>query len=138
MAGSFKVTVYADVKGPIADGAASDALDEWAQNTAKVLGDEGVRMLREWKFKGTGHGQVRGGFKSNLKVVQKGPEARIPGPMITGVVWAPWLEGNSKRNSSTRFKGYGLFRKTAARLRKQAPDVAQRELDKIMPRLGGE
>jgi hypothetical protein len=133
MAGSFKVTVYADVKGPLADGAADSALDDWAKATAKELGDEGVRQLKAWPFKS----HRGGGFESNLKVLQKGPVARIPGPQIEGVTWSPWLEGNSKRNSSTRFKGYHLFRKTAARLRKMAPDVGQRELDKIMPRLGG-
>jgi hypothetical protein len=57
--------------------------------------------------------------------------------MIRGVTWAPWLEGTSSRNSSTSFKGYGLFKKTRADLQKRAPVVGQEELDKIMPRLGG-
>ena len=57
--------------------------------------------------------------------------------MIRGVTWAPWLEGKSKRNSSTKFKGYGLFRKTAADLQSAPRWSAQEELDKIMPRLGG-
>ena len=138
MAGSFKVEIRADVGGPFMHADIGAALGDWAHNTARELGDEGVRQLKAWHFKGTGHGKVHGGFQANLKVLQKGPEARIPGPMITGVTWAPWLEGNSKRNSSTRFHGYGLFRKTAAQLRKRAPEIADRELAKIMPRLGGE
>jgi hypothetical protein len=138
MAGTFKVEVRADVKGPIADGAADDALRDWSRNVAKKLGEEGVRILKAWPFKGGGHGASHGGFQANLKVLQQGPVARIPGPMITGVTWSPWLEGTSKRNESTRFSGYHLFRKTAQQLRKRAPEVGQEELDKIMPRLGGD
>ena len=138
MAGSFKVEISADVGGPFMHADIGAALGDWAQNTAKELGDEGVRQLKAWPFKGGGHGHSHGGFQANLKVLQKGPVARIPGPMITGVTWSPWLEGTSQRNSSTRFHGYHLFRKTAQQLRKQAPEIGDRELAKIMPRLGGE
>jgi hypothetical protein len=137
MAGSFKVEISADVGGPFMHADIGAALDGWAKDVAKELGDEGVRILKAWHFKGGGHSHSGGGFQANLKVLQRGPVARIPGPAIKGVVWSPWLEGVSKRNSSTRFKGYGLFRKTAARLRKHAPQVAERELAKIMPKLGG-
>jgi hypothetical protein len=57
--------------------------------------------------------------------------------MITGVTWAPWLEGKSKRNESTGFGGYHLFRKTAAALRKRAIDVLQHRLDEFIGRMGG-
>jgi hypothetical protein len=35
-----------------------------------------------------------------------------------GVVYGPWLEGLSSRNDTTRFKGYGVYRKTASELQK--------------------
>jgi hypothetical protein len=135
MAGTFKVTVQADVTGPLADGTADNALQEWAQNTAAALGKEGADLLRAFPMNKTG--RAHGGFQANLKVLQKGPEARIPAPTIKGVTWGPWLEGTSKRNDSTRFKGYHLFRKTRQELQKRAPDIGQAELDKIMPKLGG-
>lgn len=135
MPGSFKVTADVDVRGPLASGEADRALSDWATATAKALGDEGVRELRAFPMGKTG--RSKGGFQANLKVLQKGPVATIPGPMIKGVVWSPWLEGTSKRNSSTRFKGYHLFRKTRQKLQARAPEIGQRELDKIMPRLGG-
>lgn len=136
MAGSFKVTVQADVTGPLADGTADNALQEWARNTAKALGDEGVRLLRQFPMNKTG--RAHGNFQEHLKVLQRGPEARIPAPTIKGVTWGPWLEGTSKRNESTRFKGYHLFRKTRQELQKRAPEIGQAELDKIMPKLGGD
>lgn len=135
MAGRFKVEIQADVTGPLADGSADNALQDWAAATAKALGDEGVQLLRDFPMNKTG--RARGGFQENLKVLQNGPVARIPAPMIRGVTWGPWLEGTSSRNESTRFKGYHLFRKTRQELQKRAPEIGQRELDKVMPRLGG-
>ena len=137
MAGSFKVEISADVKGPLADGTAERALGRWSEAVAKKLGEEGVRLLGEFPMHKGGHGHVHGGFKANLKVLQNGPIARIPGPMIKGVTWAPWLEGVSQRNTSTRFHGYHLFRKTAQELQKRAPEIGQQELDKILPEMGG-
>ena len=121
--------------GPIADGTASAVLDDWAVNTARVLGEQGEEMLRAFPMNKSG--RASGGFQANLHMVQKGPVARITAPMIKGVTWGPWLEGTSKRNESTRFKGYGLFRLTQQELQKMAPEVGQAQLDAIMPRLGG-
>ena len=138
MAGVFKVEISAEVKGPLADGSGAHALDQWSQNVAKRLGDEGVKLLGDFPMDKGGHGHSHGGFKANLKVMQDGPVVRIPGPMITGVTWSPWLEGTSKRNESTRFGGYHLFRKTAQQLRKRSTEIGQQELEKILPRLGGD
>jgi len=136
MGGNFKIEIRPEVTGPISDGRADRALQDWAEATAKALGDEGVKLLAEFPMNKTG--RARGGFQANLKVLQDGPEARIPAPMVKGVTWGPWLEGTSSRNSSTRFKGYHLFRKTRQELDKRAPEIGQRELDKILPRLGGD
>jgi hypothetical protein len=133
--GTFKVYIMPEVVGPLADGEAERALQDWAQATTKRLGEIGADMLRHFPMDKTG--RASGGFQANIHVMQQGPVARIPAPMISGVTWGPWLEGTSSRNRSTRFKGYHLFRKTAQELQRIAPEVGQRELDKIMPRLGG-
>ena len=132
--GSLKVTVSMDVKGPLADGTADRALSDWAQNTAAALGKEGVELLRAFPMNKTG--RARGGFENSLHVLQRGPSAQIPGPMIRGVAWAPWLEGKSKRNRSTSFRGYHLFRDTRALLQQRAAEIGQAELDKVMERIG--
>jgi hypothetical protein len=135
MAGQFKVTADVGISGPLGNGSAGNALSDWATATAKALGDQGADMLRAFPMDKTG--RARGGFQANLHPVQQGPQVTIMAPMIEGVTWGPWLEGTSQRNSSTRFKGYHLFRKTRQELQKMAPDIGQAELDKIMPRLGG-
>jgi len=36
----------------------------------------------------------------------------LDGRIFTNVIYGPWIEGTSSRNLTSRFKGYGLFRKT--------------------------
>lgn len=43
-----------------------------------------------------------------------------------GVVYGPWLEGVSERNKTTRFKGYGTFRRVHRQLQLEAPEIAER------------
>jgi hypothetical protein len=135
MPGVMRIEMQASVVGPLSNGEAVKALSDWSESVAAALGKEGVDLLRAFPMDKTG--RAHGGFQSNLNVVQQGSTARIKGPMISGVTWSPWLEGTSRRNSSTRFKGYHLFRKTRQELQRRAPEIGQRELDKIMPRLGG-
>ena len=135
LVGSLKVEIRPEIVGPLSNGEAVQALSDWAESVAGELGKQGVEALRAFPMNKSG--RAHGGFQANLNVVQRGPLATIKGPTIRGVTWAPWLEGNSSRNSSTRFKGYHLFRKTKQELQRRAPEVGQQELDKVMPRIGG-
>lgn len=135
--GELRISCRLDVSGPLADGTADRALAEWEQNTSRALADEAVAMLGHFPMDRTG--RATGAFREHLRPVRKTRAVMtVPGPMIEGVTWAPWLEGTSRRNRSTGFRGYRLFRKTRRSLRERAADIGQAELDKIMPRLGGE
>ncbi|MFG2913355.1 hypothetical protein ACGF0D_10750 [Kitasatospora sp. NPDC048298] len=52
-----------------------------------------------------------------------------------GVVYGPWLEGTSRRNAETRFKGYGTFRRVAERVEKRADRTFARVFAEIQGRL---
>ena len=135
--GSLKIEVHLDVSGPLADGRADRVLGEWARNTSQALGDEAVRLLREFPMDKTG--RATGAFQRELHAVQSSRNTVIVrGPQEKGVAWSPWLEGTTERNRSTRFKGYHLFRKTRQQLDDKAPDIGQRELEKLLPQIGGE
>lgn len=135
--GSLKVRVDCRVDGPLANGDADKAAEEWATNTTQAIADKGVELLRAFPMNRTG--RAHGAFENALKVTRVSPtQTRIPGPQERGVAWSPWLEGTSKRNDSTGFKGYGLFRKTRLQLQKMAPGIAQAELEKVLPRMGGD
>lgn len=134
--GTLKIRVDCRTEGPLANGEADKAAQEWAQNTTQAIADKGVELLRGFPMDKTG--RATGGFRDALKTTRVSPTlVRIPGPTVRGVVFAPWLEGTSKRNEGNRFKGYGLFRKTRMQLNKLAPDIAQEELEKVLPRMGG-
>lgn len=133
----LKIRVDCRVDGPLANGEAEKAAQEWAENTTQRIADEGVKILGGWPMDKTG--RARGGFQDELKTVRVSPTStRIPGPTDRGVTFAPWLEGSSKRNTSTKFSGYHLFRKTRTQLNKLATGIAQEELDKVLPRMGGD
>lgn len=134
--GTLKIKVDCRTSGPLSNGEAEKAAQDWATNTTQAIADKGVELLRAFPMNKTG--RAHGGFQSALKVVRKSPTmAVIPGPQQRGVAWAPWLEGKSKRNQDGKFKGYGLFRKTRTALNKLAPGIAQAELEKVLPRMGG-
>lgn len=134
---TLKVTVDCMVTGPLADGRAIDAAEKWAERTSQALGDEAVRMLRDFPMNKSG--RARGGFEGALRVERRSPsETRVAGPQERGVAWAPWLEGTSKRNESTKFRGYHLFAKTRAELEKKAQEIGQKQLDELLGEMGGE
>jgi len=54
-----------------------------------------------------------------------------------GIIYGPWLEGTSRRNQTTRFKGYASFRRATQQLRGQATALIQYTLNHYLPRLGG-
>jgi hypothetical protein len=45
-----------------------------------------------------------------------------------GIVYGPWLEGTSRRNQSTRFKGYQSFRKAYDDVVQKAPAIVTRTI----------
>lgn len=134
--GTMKITVSADVSGPLSDGRAEKAVQDWQKRTTQALGDKGVELLRAVKMDKTG--RAHGAFQEALHTVRTSvSEMTVPGPQESGVVWSPWLEGTTQRNESTGFKGYGLFRKTRAKLSKLAPEIGQQQLDAVMSEIGG-
>lgn len=150
--GTLKIKVDCRTEGPLSNGEAEKAAQDWATNTTQAIADKGVEMLRGWTWdRGGGQGRdtsgrftrresgrARGAFRAALKTVRKSPtQVNIPGPQQRGVAWSPWLEGITRRNESTGFKGYHLFRETRKQLNKLAPDIAQTELEKVLPRMGG-
>lgn len=135
MSGVLKVQADVEAGGPIFDDRYGHVLSAWAHDTAKELGDQGVTELRAFKMDTTG--RATGAFQANVHSEVNGPDARIRGPMIQGVTWSPWLEGNSKRNTSTGFKGYRLFRKTRLSLQRKAAEVGQRVMRRYIGDLGG-
>lgn len=131
----FKVETKASVSGPLADGAAGAVLARWQREVVKELAARALKTLKAWPLDESG--RSKGGFKRNLKAMRRGNYARIPGPRVRGVTWAPWLEGTTGRNESTGFGGYHLFETTAESVENVSQQVGEEVLAKILPELGG-
>ena len=137
MPGKMTATAYVDCKGPLFDGTAEKVVVELKDAIAKTGAEWAETDLRDKPMDKTG--RARGGFQANLRVVQKSAGWSVPGPMVKGVAWAPWLEGISPRNKSTKFKGYHLFRDARQALEDgQAQRIADEKLQEYLPRIGGE
>lgn len=116
------------------DGRAEKDVDDYRANLAKHLAEIGQNWIQTIaqdmdKSGRGGTGRAAEGVQlrtSNLDTYY------IWGEMTQGEVWWPWLEGVSKRNMSTRYKGYRTFRRTRGRLNKYALPYAQEQLAKYI------
>jgi hypothetical protein len=127
------------VSGPIFDGEAMNAVRMFQRDTINDLAEQGQRVIQERaramnKSGRGGTGAAAGGVK-----LTGGDEKRIiSGGIEKGDFAWPWLEGKSKRNLSTGFKGYGTFKKTRLLIARELRPVAQRNLSRYLPMMGGE
>ena len=71
---------------------------------------------------------VRGEFKTQTlaKIHESGK----------GYIYGPWLEGTSQRNQSTRFKGYGTFRKVKLWVKKRVPELLAKRIATFTAKYG--
>jgi hypothetical protein len=53
----------------------------------------------------------------------------------SGVIYGPWLEGTSRRNSATRFKGYAAQRRARQQIDGESKHIAERVIDSHIGRL---
>lgn len=130
--GSLAVKVHVKPLGPLADGSAPGIVHAWADEVKKDIAQEGVNRLRSFAMNKSG--RATGRYQSEIQTSNLAfNDIRISDP----VVYGPWLEGSSNRNSSTRFKGYRLWRKTAQVLEEDAVKIAEKRMPELVQRLGG-
>lgn len=125
------VSIGASVSGPIADGSALTAMHAWLDESKKEVAQVAVDRLRAVKMDRSG--RATGHYQSMIRTtVRTFNDILIDDPVIYG----PWLEGTSKRNDSTRFKGYRLWRRTRLQVQREVPVIAQKKLDLYKSRIG--
>jgi hypothetical protein len=121
------------VSGPLFDGVANQAVRDWLDKTKKQVADQGVRELDAVTMDKTGRGT--GHYQEALRTRTTGSYGDIL--IDDPIVYGPWLEGVSRRNESTRFKGYHLWRRTRTRVRATYKDYADAYLKEYLHRMGG-
>ena len=86
--------------GPLFDGRAEVALAEYLRVMPEKIAEKGRGMVRE--HLNAVIKENRGVYVSRVHVRGLGGTQVISNDMV----YSPWLEGVSRRNHSTRFKGY--------------------------------
>jgi hypothetical protein len=61
----------------------------------------------------------------------------VRGGISEGEFSWPWLEGTSKRNESTPFRGYHAFAQAAARMAGRAQSVLEKHAEQGVRQIGG-
>ena len=124
--------------GPLFDGSAGEAAAELTRALAREIAEIGATWIKieahgmDKSGRG-GTGQAAGG----VEVIGRGPNWVVRGGIRQGEYAWPWLEGTSRRNQSTGFKGYRTFRRTRLRMRRQVTPWAQGEVARYVARMGG-
>jgi hypothetical protein len=81
-----------------------------------------------------GHGRDSGAFRSGIRRKTKGLETTV---YARNSAIAQWLEGTGKLNSRSRFKGYQIFARAAARTDAKAGNEAREGVAELVRILGG-
>jgi hypothetical protein len=119
-----------NVSGPVFDGRADAALRAYEDDAAEAIAYQGYNMVQAEL-----HRVLRnptGYYQSKIRVTGRRREYRLDD---SGVVYGPWLEGTSRRNQTTRFKGYSTFRRVKQRLDTQALQIGERVLPPYLRRM---
>jgi hypothetical protein len=93
-------------------------------------------MLDTERMDKSGRGGT-GAAAGGVQLTGGGGSYTVSGGIREGEFSWPWLEGVSKRNESTGFRGYSSFRRTRLRLRKQISPLAEMRLAAYIDRMGG-
>jgi|GEM_PF-1411273 len=131
-------TTKVKISGPLFDGEAAQAADEFTAALAREIAEIGKTWIQI-----EAHGMDKSGrggtgqAAEGVELVGQGRDWVIRGGIRAGKYSWPWLEGTSKRNQGNKFKGYKTFSRTRARMRKQVTPWAQEELDKFIVQMGG-
>ena len=116
--------------GPLFDGRAKVAVREFlAAAVGKVTEMTDAELHRAM---GSRFRHPTGYFESRVQMV---PVSELQRVISDPVIYGPWLEGTSRRNQSTRFKGYKIWRRTRQKMRKLATPTAQAMLDAFIGRM---
>ncbi len=120
------------VKGPLFDGG-------WAQGMDVIL-DEAQQEVAQFALE-----RVQFFLDASIRNPTPYYETQITRQTIglfevvhdRGIIYGPWLEGTSRRNQTTKFKGYQSFRKARQVTEARMPAIVDQVVARNMGKLGG-
>jgi len=129
-----RISAYVTVAGPLMEGRGPAVLQRFFDDATKLVAEAGRDELRK---RATSKPRHPSGATAGAIVIRDFAKGRTIITDYPQVLYGPWLEGTSSRNTSTRFKGYRMFKLTRGRLRKRVGPLVQDRLDRAVAELGG-
>lgn len=124
--------VHTRVHGPIFDGRALVALDDYAQAVVDDVAAQGYQDVRLTLHRVLKH--PTGYYESQIRDRPIGALTHVL--YDNRVIYGAWLEGVGSRNAPvTRFEGYFTFRRVAQHLDRKAKPIAERTLHRYIGRM---
>jgi hypothetical protein len=122
-------TTRVTYSGPIFDGRAEAEAEKLCAGLAREVAEVGATWIKldTQRMDKSGRGGT-GQASDGVELIGAGLNYVIRGGIREGQYSWPWLEGTSRRNLSTSFKGYHSFRRTRLRMRKS---LTQARLDEL-------
>lgn len=116
--GSNNVTYK--TSGPVFDGTLVRQVRRAQKEIERRIGQQAVEMVRNRL--NTVLVNPTGYYRSQIAFSHSRSGGRVHDSQV---IYGPWLEGVGSRNKSTKFKGYGTFKKTFAEIQRYAPEIAE-------------
>lgn len=122
--------------GPLFDGEAERALHDACQAAEERLARDaaGYVRMRTRSMNKSGRGGT-GGAAASVSVRNEGGAFAARGESHSGIVWWPWLNGDSRRNFTTRFPGYHAWREALSRAERDSQRVTDEEIRVRLPEM---
>ena len=131
-------TTKVKLEGPLFTGEAAKAAVDFTAGLSREIALIGQNWIKVEAHGFDKSGRNTGAAADGVELVGQGANWVIRGGIRAGEYSWPWLEGTTKRNQSTQFRGYKTFSRTRARMRRQVTPFAQAELEKFIAAMGGE
>jgi hypothetical protein len=130
-------TTKVTLSGPLFTGRAAAAAEDYTRALAAELAEVARDWVRLDTQRMTRSGSDTGAAAAGVKLSGEGANWVVSGGISKGVYAWPWLEGTSRRNRSTPFRGYHTFRRTRLRMRTQVNALAELRMQPYLARMGG-
>lgn len=127
----INLSMHSTVKGPLTDGRAERAVEDYRQDLEKVIARRAaalvVRILKQRIKDPTPY------YWNQIRALPVGGHWEV---VDGNVIYGPWLEGVGSRNAPvTRFKGYHAFKLAGQALDAQAGAIGGNHLRLYIPRM---
>lgn len=128
----IKLNVEYVEDGPIFSPEATKIVDRFMTQAEQTVGDQLVTMIQQDLRAHIKHWS--GNLSAHVKTSNMGTNLAVTD---SGVVYGSWIEGVSRRNAATRFKGYSSFRRMAQEVEGRVNALIERDVSQMVKALGG-